>query len=352
MRLTTPPEFHSEAILTDTDFGLLDRILRAEAEEHGLDLHDGHGRSTWCETEMGEFGVKRRGNDALVFARAHSPEWLASIQEAIFEHLSETLPDLGQRLRWSSPADAGKIPLNFSLARVERVDRISADFVRMRLAGPDLRRLATRDSIHFRLVLPSTGDTAPEWPRIGENGQTVWPKGDKALHRPVYTVRAIDEAQGWLDFDIFLHAGGRVSEWALSGPKGRTVGLSGPNGGGIPDAASLVLAGDETAWPAIARILAERPDADASVWLMGARADYPLPLSTRTRVTHLPEGPGELVRILRETPPSPQTMLWMACEKTVLASLRGFLLDELGHDRHQTHLGAYWTRAVTQNFPA
>jgi len=344
MRLTTPPEFQSEAMLTGTDFAMLDRLLREEAEEHGLELHDGHGRSTWCETEMGEFGVKKRGPDVLVFARAHRPEWLVAIQEAIGEHLAEVHPELAERLAWSSLADVGRMPANFSLARVAGIRRIAVDFLRLRLQGPDLHRLATEDSIHFRLVLPVPGNTAPEWPQIGANGQVVWPKGERALHRPVFTVRAIDPEAGWIETDVFLHAGGRVTEWVESGAVGDVVGLSGPSGGGIPSAKRLILAGDETAYPAIARIIAARPDATGDVWLWGARADYPMPCSPGFGIRHRPGGVGEMQAILRTTPPAPDAFLWMAGERREVDRLRAQLLDDGGHDRHQSHIAAYWTR--------
>ena len=343
MRLTTPPEFQSEAMLRGIDFAPLDLLLRQEALEHGLEVHDGHGRSTWCETELGEFGVKKRGGDVLVFARAHRPEWLSAIQEAIVEHLAETMPETAQGLRWSSLADIGKPPANFSLARVGKVRRLSADFLRMRLHGPDLGRLATLDSIHFRLVLPVAGDTAPEWPRLGGNGQVQWPSGAKALHRPVYTVRAIDADAGWLETDIFLHHGGRISDWALAGPEGDLVGLMGPSGGGIPTTERLLLAGDQTAWPAIARILESRPDAMGTAWLLGAESDYPMPKTGNISVTPLPDGAEALATILQESPPESTEHLWMAGEKSRIAMLRHLLLDKLGHDKRHAHLAAYWT---------
>jgi len=344
MRLTTPPEFQSEAMLTGTDFALLDGLLRQEAAEHGLDLHDGHGRSTWCETEMGEFGVKKRGPDVLVFARAHRPEWLVAIQEAIGEHLAEVHPKLAERLDWSSLADVGKMPANFSLASVAGIRRISTNFLRLKLQGPDLRRLATEDSIHFRLVLPARGDRAPEWPKIGANGQVVWPKGERALHRPVFTVRNADPDAGWLETDVFLHAGGRITEWAESDAVGDVVGLSGPSGGGIPPAGRLILAGDETAYPAIARIIAARPDAVGEVWLWGAREDYPMPRTPGFSIRHLPGGAEDMQAILRTTPPAPDDFLWIAGERGEIDRLRTLLLEDGAHRRHRSHIAAYWTR--------
>lgn len=342
MRVSELPEYQSEAMLPATDFALVDQMLRHEAEEHGLDLHEGHGRSTWCQTQMGEFGAKKRGDDVLVFARAHRADWLFSLQETIIYHLAEILPEQARAMRWSSLADAGKLPPYFSFARVGQAQQIAQDFIRLRLHAPDLARLATEDSIHFRIVLPPEGDDAPEWPRIAPNGQTIWPSGDKALHRPAYTVRHIDLAQGWLDTDIYIHDGGRITEWARANPEGRQIGLSGPGGGGIPQAPRLILAGDETAYPALARMIERRPDAEGQVYLLGARDDYPLPAPGRMQVIHLPHGEAELGQILRDNPPAPDAYLWMAAEKSRITTLRKLILTELGHEKHLTHLAGYW----------
>ncbi len=156
-------------------------------------------------------------------------------------------------------------------------------------------------------------------------------------------MRAIDLAQGWLDTDIFLHDGGRLTEWALSRPQDQQIGLSGPGGGGIPQAQQLILAGDETAYPAIARMIEARPDATGQIWLLGARDDYPMPVPARMQVTHLPQGAAQLGRILQQNPPSPQSYLWMAAEKARITALRRLILQELGHDKHLTHLAGYWT---------
>lgn len=344
MRISELPEYQSEATLSGADFALVDQVLRDEAVANGLDLHEGHGRSTWCETETGEFGAKKRGDDVLIFARAHRAEWLLSLQDTLVSHLAAILPEQTGAMRWSSLADLGKLPPYFNLARVGASWQVAQDFMRLRLHAPDLSRLATVDSIHFRLVLPPEGDDAPEWPRIAPNGQTIWPTGAKALHRPAYTVREINLDQGWLDTDIYLHDGGRVTQWVRDNPEGRQIGLSGPGGGGIAQAARLVLAGDETAYPAVARMIEARPDAVGEVWLLGARNDYPMPAAPHLTINHLPNGIAELGRILRETPPAADAYLWMAAEKSAITSLRKQLVTDQGHAKSLTHMAGYWSR--------
>ncbi len=340
MRTSPLPEFQAEATLTDTPFPPIEAALRDLAARRGLDLHEGHGRSIWCELPVGEFGAKKRGEGTLLFARAHRAQDLAALQSEIAA-LSAEAP------AWSSGLDAGRFPPNFSLARVHSVTRIGESFVRLRLESEGLERLSHDDSIHFRLVLQPSGTSEPVWPSIGANGQTQWPSGGQALHRPPYTTRAVDVAAGWVDTDIFLHEGGRITDWVLAAKAGERIGLAGPGGSGIPEATRLFLAGDETAYPALARMIEARPDARGHLWLLGKSADYPMPQAEGITTSHLPQDTPALLQALRliaaTQGPFDDSFFWMAAERGAVSQLRGLLLDELGIDSKATHLSAYWS---------
>lgn len=344
MRTTPLPEYQSEALLPQQDFAPIEQLIRAEAAAHGLDLHTGHGRSIWCQLDAGEFGARKRGDGVLVFARAHHAKGLAAMQQAITAPLTRHLPQIAAALRWPGAGDAGRPPANFTLARLVEARPIGAAFWRVRLQAPGLRRFAGDDSLHFRLVLPRPGDLGPEWPVLGGNGQVVWPRGDKALHRPVYTTRACDAGAGWLDLDIFDHPGGRAIAWARSAGPGAPAGLLGPSGGGIPQAARLLLAGDETAYPALARILQARAaTASGDVFLLGASADYPFPAAPGFRLHHLPQGAAALARHLLADPPPGDCFLWVGTSRAGVEALKAAIFGPLRHDSGQTHLSAYWT---------
>lgn len=341
MRTSTPPEFLSEVTAADLPFESADAALRADTAARGMDLHEGHGRSVWCEVELGEYGVRKRGEGVLLFARAHQVQDLAAMQQELGRIL-----DLD--LHWPSGADEGQFPPAFTLARLDSVTRISESFVRLRLSTDRVERFGHNDSIHFRLVLPPAGIDTPEWPRLNENGQTVWPSGEHALHRPPYTTRSVNLAEGWLETDVFLHAGGRVTEWALAAKPGAVIGIAGPGGSGIPEADHFLLAGDETAYPAIARILEAQTlkpagQAHGKVWLLGASGDYPFPRPEGFVFAHLPNGSAKLAaEIARETV-TEDSFVWMAAERTGISDLRHLILDEMGVDNKRTHISAYWT---------
>ncbi|MFV0383753.1 siderophore-interacting protein [Paracoccus sp. (in: a-proteobacteria)] len=342
MRRDTPPPLRSEAALPTLPFDRIDTLLRHEAEKHGLTLRSGHGRATWCEVDGGEIGARRGPLGSILCVSAHDRDWLFTLQEVMTAHLLEAVPDLTGLLRWSDPPRQGALPPNFSLARVESLTPIGQNFLRLRLRGDNLDRFA-RDMIHFRLILPPPGDSEPQWPMTGANGQTVWPQGDRALHRPAYTVRAINPAAGWMDTDIFLHDGGRTRGWLRATAPGARIGLTGPGGGGVPVAGHLLIGGDETAFPALARIIAaQAPETLGECWLFGDTDDYPLPLHPGIRIIRAPQGEAGLARRLSRKGTS-AGRIWLASEKSRIAPLRRVILEQLGISGRVAHLAAYWT---------
>lgn len=334
MRHDALPPFQAEATV-GVPFETLDAILRLEAEKHGLTVRSGHGRSTWIEISGGEVGARRSGSGSIVYARAHSREWLSTLQGTTAAQLEEHVP--GHALRWAGPDQAGAPPPNFSLARLAGVTRISARFLRLRLEGEDLERLG-REMIHFRLVLPREDGQPTRWPRLSETGQTRWPE---PLHRPVYTVSAMDAGAGWLETDVFIHEGGRTCAFAASVPSGTRVGLRGPSGDGIPVAPHLIVGGDETAYPALSRIIAAQPPGTRiEAYLLGASADYPLARHPGLALHHIPRGEAVLARAL-----GPADQFWFATEKRRLEPLKQAILGRLGVPKADAHLAAYWSEA-------
>lgn len=342
MRHDAIPPLKSEAAVPGLPFARIDALLRSEAEEHGLDLHTGHDRSVWCQVDGGEFGARRGAEGSILYVRARDRAWLFTLQEVMTLHLVQVEPDLAALLRWSGLTHQGALPPNFSFAHVESLTRIGRNFLRLRLRSDDLHRFA-RDMIHFRLILPPAGDKEPQWPMTGANGQTIWPQGAKALHRPAYTVRAIDPVAGWLETDIFIHDGGRACEWAVHTGTGAKVGLTGPGGGGVPHARRLLIGGDETAYPALARIIeAQAPDVIGDCWLFGAVDDYPLPQHGGIRIHHAAGGEGQLAdRLTRDGTDAER--IWLATEKSRILSLRRAVLDKLGFPKRSAHLAGYWS---------
>lgn len=263
---------------------------------------------------------------------APEPRLIGVLRDSATELFAET----GLSVAWDH-VDVGALAPNLSLMRVVSVQALTPGFLRMRVSGPDAARFAT-GSLHFRLLLPPRG-RAPVWPRVAASGRTIWPEGADALHRPVYTVAA--QAGDWLDFDIFRHEGSPTCDWALSDPLGDQVGLMGPGGGWCPMAARLHLFGDETALPAIARMLALAPG-KVRATLACAPEDLGA-LASDPRVSRC----KDLLAALRALPrPGDGDHVWFAASADQ-ARLARQHLRSLGMDRRSFTAAAYWGQAAS-----
>lgn len=215
-------------------------------------------------TANGEIALQVKGSAIGLTLRAQNDVRLHALKQVVFARFARldqlVVPD------WDHVA-TGSLPPNLAVAHVAAISRISPHFSRVRVVGQGLQRFGG-GGLQFRLLRGQNGHK-PVWPRIAPDGRTVRPDGDDALHRPVYTTRAFDPAGAWLDFDVFLHDGGRVTEWIYAAVAGDPVGLMGPSGSDIPHAAWVGLFGDETAMPANARILADlHPDTVGQAFIL------------------------------------------------------------------------------------
>ncbi|MEI4472511.1 siderophore-interacting protein [Frigidibacter sp. MR17.24] len=308
--------------------------LRLRAAEWEIALVEAPGRielSVWG----GSVALCPEAGGAEIEIRAPEERILRLLQDSVTELLAAH--DLA--IEWRDVAEGALAP-GLSLMRVVAVGAPTPGFVRVRLAGPEAARFGT-GALHFRLLIPPRGrtggpgaDGAPVWPRIAASGRTVWPEGPDALHRPVFTTVA--QGDDWLEFDIFRHTGSPACDWAGRLPLGETVGVMGPGGGGIAEGAPLLLYGDQTALPAIRRMLAAR-GAEARAVLRCAPADLG-GLAGDPRVTLT----RDLVAALPAQAPAPGAFLWFAASEPEARAARAHLAA-LGIPRKAFMAAAYWS---------
>lgn len=163
-------------------------------------------------------------------------------------------------LRWTGDASGGGGLLpHFRELHVVASEEVTPRLRRVRFAGRDLARYAV-GGLHVRLLLPPAG-REPRWPVAGPAALPVWPDGEDRLDTRVYTIRRIDPDRGTIDMDFVLHdPPGLGCRFARGARAGDRVGILGPGGGEARRADWLVMAGDESALPAIARTLEELPE--------------------------------------------------------------------------------------------
>lgn len=244
------------------------------------------------------------------------------------------LDELGVAVAWDR-VDAGALAPGLALMRVVSVTPRTPGFVRVRLSGTEAGRFgAGGAALHFRLLLPPR-DRAPHWPRVAGNGRTVWPEGADAPHRAVYTTAA--QHGDWLEFNIFRHAGSPTCDWADRARPGETVGIIGPGGGGIPTAGRVWLFGDETALPAIARILAEAPGTVSAS--LRCRPEDMGALARDPRVSRCDDLLAALDAAALDGAPDRQ--IWFAGPAAAARAARQHLIAR-GCDKREFIAAAYW----------
>jgi NADPH-dependent ferric siderophore reductase len=189
--------------------------------------------------------------------------------------------------------------------QVARVQRLSPSFLRVTFTGPDLDLFASNGlDQRIKVLLPLAGRGLVDCP-MGPDWYGAWRALPADRQTPIrtYTARAVRTDPVEVDVDFVLHgATGPASAWAEEAAAGDEVVLVGPNAlfegptGGVEwhppaDVSSLLIAGDETAVPAICAIVESLPeDRRAHVLLEVPTAGDVLDLAAPpgVRVTWLP----------------------------------------------------------------
>jgi NADPH-dependent ferric siderophore reductase len=217
---------------------------------------------------------------------------------------------------------------------VRRVEVVSPGFVRVQLFSDALRSFTSLSfDDHVKVFLPpSAGLPADAAPAMRD-----------------FTPRAFDNEAGTLDIEFALHGHGPASRWAAAARPGDTLDIGGPRGSMIvpTDFDWHLLAGDESALPAMARRLQELPAAATATVLVALRdpADRRA-LSSRAQLSvHWLDArqPGALAEAARTWPvPAGEGFAWAAGEAAEVAALRHVLLGPLGLHKARVRASAYW----------
>lgn len=159
------------------------------------------------------------------------------------------------------------------IGRVSRVVELSSSMIRITCTGPEFENFGpSRYDQRIKLILPVPGRGFADFP-TGADWYERWRLQPPEQQNPIrtYTVRAFRSDPAELDLDLVRHGiNGPASAWASQVAEGDPVAVLGPNrrfggdAGGVefvppPPGTPLLLAGDETALPAIAAILEQVP---------------------------------------------------------------------------------------------
>jgi NADPH-dependent ferric siderophore reductase len=287
------------------------------------------------------------------------------------------------------------------VVEVKRVTRLSPHFTRITFTCPEFAHLGTAGlDQRLKVLLPGPDGRVCDVGQADEsaiaNGDwyTRWRELPLESRTPfrTYTVRRADPAARELDIDFVLHhEPGPAGRWAEAAAIGDELVIVGPDrrgpdsDGGIDwhpgTARRLLLAGDETAAPAICGILESLSTAhEADVFIEVPTADDILPVRSDVGIRWLPregrphgealveavsawaQGAGDIlsraaapvVQVLEDIDvdrellwDSPEDAdgefyAWMAGESRTVKTLRRLLVSRHGVDRKRVAFMGYW----------
>jgi len=176
------------------------------------------------------------------------------------------------------------------------------------------------------------------------------PQGE--LVKRDYTPRSFNLAARTLTIEFALHGHGAASDWARAAQPGDTAMIGGPRGSMIvpTDYAWHLLAGDDSALPAINRRLEELPaDAHAIVLVQAADAADRRSMASAAKVQlQWVANADDMLAAVRalQLPPG-EGYAWCAGEASEMARLRDVLVNEKQHPREAMRVAAYWKRRAS-----
>lgn len=256
---------------------------------------------------------------------------------------------------------------SYVLFRVEvvRTEQVSPHMLRITFGGSCLTGcVSAGHDQRIKLFLPLAGQTDPTVPEGPDwfAEYRAMPAETKPTMR-TFTIRELRAERHEMDVDFALHGDiGPASAWAGRAKPGDRVAILAPNLLHDPiygyeyrpdaDTDWTLLAGDETALPAITGILAAMPAGRRALAFLevdSAAEIRPLPCAGDVEVTWLsrdgaPAVGGDLLReaIARTEFPAGRPYAWVAGESSVATGLRRHLVKERGIDKKDVYFSGYW----------
>ncbi|MDK0523287.1 siderophore-interacting protein [Streptomyces sp. ML-6] len=249
---------------------------------------------------------------------------------------------------------------------VARIVDVTAGMRRVTLTGDQLGTFTSADGTKWppftspgfdddiRLLFPYPGESEPVLPLV-EDGRVTFAEGRRPIAR-AYTVRRYDPRGRELDVDIVLHSDGVASNWARAVAPGDRMHIAGPaKTQEIPIGADrLLIAGDDTAIPAIARLLEELPaDTRGRVFIDVEHTSHAQELCgpAGVDVTWLPRNPsapshpGGLLEAIRTMDwAKEEWFAWLAGEQSAVQEIRRHLVRDRHMPKSAIDFTGYWKR--------
>jgi NADPH-dependent ferric siderophore reductase len=249
----------------------------------------------------------------------------------------------------AAPRRAPRPPQPQRVLQVRRTEQLTPHLVRVVAGGDDVAGIPSSDHTdRYAKLLFAPAGSALRPPFDLAALRTALPAEELPAQR-TYTVRRVDPAAGevWIDF-VVHGSDGVAGPWAAAAVPGDDLVISGIGSGYAPDPAAAfhLLAGDESAVPAIAAALEALP-ADARgvavIEVEGAADELALSAPTGVGIEWVHRHSTTLPGALGSLPVPPAgTQAFVHGERGAMKELRALLLETWRIPRDRLSLSAYW----------
>ncbi|WHT16612.1 siderophore-interacting protein [Crossiella sp. CA-258035] len=248
---------------------------------------------------------------------------------------------------------------------VRRVVRLSPSVRLITFCGPDLAGFASGgNDQRCKVFFPRPERADFRLPARGGDWYQEYLDIDPDIRPPMrsYTIRRHDPERAEVDIEFVLHGEtGPASAWALRAAPGDRAAICGPDARHFPvlgnefhppaDTDFRLLAGDETALPAMMSIVeALGPGERAVVFAEVPDPGDARPLDTlgEVAISWLPRQPGAavgqalLAAVRAAELPAGLPYAWIAGESELVKQLRRHLVRDRGLDKRRIYFSGYW----------
>lgn len=256
------------------------------------------------------------------------------------------------------------VPYTLFHTEVRRTAQLTPHLKRVTFCGDLADCTSVGLDQRVKLFFPLPGQDEPTVP-VGEDWYNQYRGMPEGLRPPMrtYTIRRFRPRDNEIDIDFVLHGdNGPASSWADRATPGDRIDILAPNAGHTPitgyeyqppaDAEWELIAGDDTALPAISSIVEALPasrralvflevDSLAEVQPMHSAGDVALTWLSRAGK---PAVGGGLLReaIGRTTFPDGRPYAWLAGESSAVTGLRRHLVNDRGIEKESVQFSGYW----------
>lgn len=328
---------------------LLKQLCEHLCEYDGIDytadgcnyrLNSPYGIAEMCERDQG-FDVR---------IEAGSLPAILDMRSIIAHHVVEFATE-AVRIRWTGDGAQIRKPLNYRVLTVASIEDLTPRMRRIHFSLDNPVAFASQTHIHIRLVF-AREETILGGPEIGEDGLERWPGNEPRPDSRVYTIRRINAATCTLTVDFVLHpeSGGPGCRFAQQARLGQRIGMTGPGGASLPlDRDWYLIAGDETALPAISRFMEMLPESASGHVVIEVATDedsvrQKLRLPTGISIDWVPRIRG-LMSVARHYRPPAEAhspFVWVGCEEQNFRLLREHVRNNMGLEKGSHLIVAYW----------